>query len=270
MKNREAFATALAVLGNTYDRKLTGPAIEGYWIALSDLSEDEFARATKKALSASKFMPSPSELLAFAGHAPPDHEADAVEAWSVVRACVDSVDYTGSVDFGPLVNAVIWNLGGFARLCELGLTELNVWAKKDFERVYCELAEKNRAALRCEPFIGFLRQPPKRIAIGGKMPPLALPAAPNPVSDIVRELADAKSPGAPAAAPERTCLRCEWAASDCSCKEGPLYRGAIPTRPEKAKAPPMTEADVEARKAEIRAQMAARGVTLPESVEAAT
>ena len=62
MTNRQAFATALAVLGAAYDRPLTPEAIEAYWLALGDIPEQLFAQATHKALRESKFMPSPSEL----------------------------------------------------------------------------------------------------------------------------------------------------------------------------------------------------------------
>lgn len=265
MTNKQAFATTLAMLGATYDKKLAAPAIEGYWLVLSDLTEAEFAAATKRALAANKFMPTPSELLAFAGHAPSDHAADAVEAWSVVRACVDSVDYTGSVDFGPLVNAVIWNLGGWQRLCDLGLSELNVWAKKDFERVYVELAQKNHAALRCEPFIGFLHRPPQRIAIGGKMPPLALPAAPNPVSDVVRQLADAKSQAgaAPPVSSGQSGASADVAVTfpaspgDRSLSAPPLRETKPPTR--------ITEDEKQAAIEKMRAALVSRGVTVEEA-----
>lgn len=245
-KRDEIFRGGMATLGLTFNREITGPLMDGYWLVLEGLSEIELSKAFGRALAESRFMPVPVELLTFAGRAPSTPEADAVEAWSVVRACIDSIDYTGSADFGPLVNAVLWNMGGWQRLCDLKVSELEVWAKKDFERVYLELSTKDVTRLRCEPHIGFLREKPRRIAIGGKMPPLALPAVASPVADVVRDLADAKS---------------EPKEFDIPVGSGPAPQG-IPPRPEKPKAAAMTEADVAARKAQINAQMAARGVTL--------
>lgn len=199
MTNREAFATALAVLGNTFDRKLTGPAIEGYWIALSDLTEGEFARATKRALSESKFMPSPSELLAFAGHAPRDLAAEAPLAWDAVRRAMDNLDVYGNPDFGPVVNAVVRNLGGWIYLCEQKVSDLE-WRRKDFERVYKLWADKDPGVIPDgAPLVGEWRHAPvTRIQIAGL--PAHRPAL-APVRTkhgeetrvLIRKLADSKS-----------------------------------------------------------------------------
>ncbi len=200
MTNREAFATALAVLGNTFDKKLTGPAIEGYWIALSDLTEAEFATATKRALQRpNAFMPSPGELLELAGRAPRDLAAEATLAWDAVRRAMDALDVYGNPDFGPLVNAVVRNLGGWLYLCESKLSDLE-WRRKDFERVYKLWAEKPSDVLPDgAPLIGEWKHAPvTRIQIAGlpvQLPALAAPKteAGQMVADIVRELAEFKS-----------------------------------------------------------------------------
>src|SRR5690349_19358502 len=132
MTNREAFVTALAVLGATFDRKLSAPAVEGYWLALSDLTEDDFKAAMKRALAECKFMPSPSELLAFV-RKKPDPAAGAMLAWQAVRKAIDVYDWNvGTIDFGPLVNATIRNLGGWDTLCRATLPELDNpgWLRK--------------------------------------------------------------------------------------------------------------------------------------------
>lgn len=239
MTNREAFATALAVLGSTFDRKLSGSAIDGYWIALSGLTETEFAAATKRALMECRFMPSPSELLACSGRSR-NVAADANEAWEAVRSAIDQHDYTTSVDFGSLVNAIIRNMGGWLRLCDLGRDALDVWSRKDFERLFVEFAAKDPATLRGDPHGGKFGGAPVRIEIGGKMPPLRIAAAPNAASAIVRELADAKSD----------------TSKEFDMPNRPGQAPAIPPRPEKPKAAPMTAAEVDARKAEIAAACA--------------
>lgn len=66
MTNREAFATAMALLTGAFDRKLTESARDGYWAALDDLTPAEFSKGTKLALRESKFMPTPAELREFA------------------------------------------------------------------------------------------------------------------------------------------------------------------------------------------------------------
>ena len=172
MTNREAFVTALAVLGATFDRKLSAPAIEGYWLVLSDLSEDDFKALMKRALSECKFMPSPAELLSFAR--PRRNPAtDAIQVWQAVRKAIDVYDWNvGTIDFGPLVNAVIRNLGGWDTLCRATLPELDNpgWLRKRFEEVYALMSVTEPTALHGEP-------------LAGKLPPL-YQAAPQIVVQI--------------------------------------------------------------------------------------
>ena len=207
MTNREAFVTALAVLGATFDRKLTAPAIEGYWLALSDLTEDEFKLVMKRAVVECKFMPAPSELLTFA-RPRRDPAVDALQAWQVVRRTIDKLDWNvGSVDFGPLVNAVIRNLGGWDTMCTATLPELDNpgWLRKRFEEVYAALSTADPTTLHGAPLEGKL--PPKYlnpqhhvVPVDGS--PARLRLEFNGASDgrlaieeHVAELAEAKSSG---------------------------------------------------------------------------
>jgi len=184
---REAFATALAVVFAAFDKPLAPAALEAYWLALSDLTEAELAGATKQALQECKFLPSPAELRAYAGRL--KIETRAVMAWDVVRATIDKLDYTGSPDFGPLVNAVVRNLGGWPRLCALTLPQL-VWARKDFERVFAMLALLDTDRLNGHPLQGGSDYV-TRITIPGEAG--STPRVATPIGATVRRLADAKS-----------------------------------------------------------------------------
>lgn len=193
MTNKQTFASTLAVLASTFRQQMEPQAIDGYWLALEDLTEDEFRAVAKRALRESKFMPTPAELLAFAGKAGPKvASARAAEAWEAVRRAMDQHDYTTSVDFGPLVNAVVANLGGWQELCAKSIPDL-VWVRKDFDRVYEAFSEKDPASLHGEPLRGAFAGPVVRVPIGGVTPPLALPAQRSEVADVVRNLADGKS-----------------------------------------------------------------------------
>lgn len=192
MSTKQAFVTSLAVLAGAFNRELSAPAVEGYWIALGELEESDFKTAVSRALRECKFMPAPMELLAFAGKAK-NTTADVAEAWQAVRAAIDRNDYTDSVDFGPLVNAVVRNIGGWQYLCDLKIPALDVWARKKFEEIYLAFCDKDPATLHGEPHIGFLKLPPVPIAIGGKFPPKQIEGKrPNSI-DLVRQLADLKS-----------------------------------------------------------------------------
>lgn len=195
---RETFTAAITVLASSLRADVSPALLEGYWLALKDLADDEMAGATRAALQTSKFMPSPAELLAFAGRAPRDLAAEAVLAWQAVRAAMDSHDVYANVDFGPVVNSVLHNLGGWLYLCEQSLPDLE-WRRKDFERVYKLVADKEPSLLNGASHFGQWRTGPVlRLQIPGlpEMLP-ALPELETPQSaemrKVVRELADGKS-----------------------------------------------------------------------------
>lgn len=142
MTKREAFVTMMNVLAETFNRSLTEGTLEGYWMAMSDLSESEMSAAAGRAVREIKFMPAPSELRSFVREAR-DLAAEAEIAWDAVRSAIDEIDWTVSeINFGPVVNACVRQLGGWDALLTAKLSELNVWKKKEFLRVYELFASK--------------------------------------------------------------------------------------------------------------------------------
>lgn len=207
MTKREVFGTVLAMLGATFDRKVTPGMLEGYWTVLEHLSEDEIKAATKRALAECKFMPAPSEMLALARPAR-DPNLAAIQAWQEVRKAIDVHDYlVASIDFGPLVNAVIRNLGGWDTLCRATLPELDNpgWLRKRFEEVYAALSTANPQALHGSPLAGALPpkwQDPKHvvIAIEGEPPlprlePAGASEAKASITEYIEALAKKKASG---------------------------------------------------------------------------
>jgi len=161
MTKRESFVTLMEMLGETFNRPLTGGLLEGYWLVLEDLTEAEMRAAVKGALMSSKFMPTPGELRAVIRR-PIGSALDAIQAWQVVRKAIDKFDYlVNTIDFGPLVNAVIRNLGGWDTLCTATLPELDNpgWLRKRFEEVYRSLATADPQSIHGEALTGAL--PPK-------------------------------------------------------------------------------------------------------------
>ena len=159
MTKREAFVVVMTMLGETYRVTLTDAMLDGYWLVLEGLGETELKAAARAALARpSGFMPSPGELLAFV-RPPRNAAADVINAWQVVRKAIDKYDWNvGSIDFGPLVNAVIRNLGGWDTLCKATLPELDNpgWLRKRFEEVYSLLCTSDSQSLNGEPLAGNL------------------------------------------------------------------------------------------------------------------
>lgn len=204
MTKREVFGASITMLGETFNRQITTGLLDGYWTALEHLSAEEIKAAVSQGLAQCKFMPSPAELLAFA-RPPRNPAADAMKAWQAVRQAINKYDYlVGSIDFGPLVNAVIRNLGGWDTLCRATLPELDNpgWLRKRFEEVYRALCTSDAQGLNGEPLAG--RLPPNYdapihavVAIDGEpaRPRLEASGAADARTSIaahIRELANAK------------------------------------------------------------------------------
>lgn len=188
MTIQQAIAAAVTTLSETHRQPLSDAAAQAYLIGLDDLTHEQLSVAMKRAIRESKFMPSPAELRAFAGVGGPQAiEQAAAEAWEAVRSAMDRHDYTVSVDFGPLVNAVIRNLGGWGWLCDQKLTALP-FVRKDFERVFGLLASKPAESLNGEPLRGSMGGIPMRVQIGKQPLRPALPASGEGASADVRRL----------------------------------------------------------------------------------
>lgn len=193
MTSKQAIITAVTMLSETFRQPVADAGFEGYILALEDIEPSELAKVTKRAVRECKFMPTPAELLALAGKGGPQQlAADTAAAWEAALWARRKHDYTTGVDFGPLVNAVIRNLGGWVNFCE-GRTERDlVFLRKKFEELYAALATQDRASLNGMPLAGAFGGM-ERVAIAGVLPPLQLAAEATAVADVVRELADGKA-----------------------------------------------------------------------------
>lgn len=204
---KEAVKTALALLGAAFNRAVDGTVATAYWIALRDLSPADISLATERALARSKFMPAPAELRDFAGRGKRRTEERAALAWESVRAAISRHDWVvASIDFGPLVNAVIRNLGGWDTMHRATLADLDNpgWLRKRFVEVFALFADHDATVLHGEPLVCMEARGMStgaqavRVAIKGELPPRSKRSLP-PIADsasaarLISELAEAKS-----------------------------------------------------------------------------
>ena len=200
MTREEAIATSLAALGATFNRQIDATVADAYSIGLEGLTAAEVSRACAAALRKCKFMPAPSELRALSGRAElRDLKHEAALAWDAVRKAIDRVDYTVAlIDFGPHVNAVVRQLGGWDALCTAKLHDLDVWKRKEFERQYEVFAEKEIGDIGA-PLEGDWKTGHRVISIAGipsQPAPKGLPpkdANPDAARRLIRELAEGKA-----------------------------------------------------------------------------
>jgi hypothetical protein len=196
---KQNFAAALMVLASSYNRELPAPALEGYWLALLDLGEDALQMGLGRALREwrGKFMPTPPELraLCLGQGSPEQRQLNAAASWEVVHAAMNKYDYTSSVDFGPLTNAVVRNMGGWIWLCERSVNDLT-FDRKKFEELHQAMSGTSITAERSTPLRGQFGGKPVLFQIPGEPERrLALPEHEGPGLSLVRDLADKKAAG---------------------------------------------------------------------------
>jgi hypothetical protein len=191
-----AFGSTFAALCELFDKKPSVELNEIYWSVLKDkIDIEQFKRACASCALSCKFMPKPAEMLEAIGvSGAKELVRRTAEAWEAVRTAMDRYDYTESVDFGPLVNAVVRNMGGWRGLCDKSIPDL-VWERKKFEELYSAYSEKSEHGDSGRPMFGEFGCEPIRIPIGGVLPPLQIAAPRTEIADVIRELADAKGAG---------------------------------------------------------------------------
>ena len=188
-QERTTFSDSMTALGVIFGQAVDKTMRQAYWQFLRDLPMPDFLRAIEAAGKTLKWFPKPAELreLSGAGVA-----VNAAEAWEAVIGAMRKHDYTASVDFGPLVNAVVRNLGGWLWLCDRSERDLT-FERKKFEELYAAHATKDPAHLNGAPLLGQFGGTPVPIAIGGALPPKQIGGNQPPFVDLVRQLADDKS-----------------------------------------------------------------------------
>lgn len=171
--DRLDFGTEIAALAASFSRDTTQAMLHGFWLGLRDLQLDQLRGAVAKAITTSRYMPTPAELRSLAGAI--DDATRATVAWDVVRRSISRYGVYRSVDFSdPMVNATIRNLGGWERLCGLPGEELEKWYRKDFEKTYLTLrafdalapdAGKHLPGIFEKTASGYAIEPPAKITV---------------------------------------------------------------------------------------------------------
>jgi len=137
MKDRMLFKNWMTMLGEIFDKSITDPLADAYWMALNQYETEDCENAFKIAMINCKWFPKPVELRQFIENGPGEIEDIAmIEADKVINA-IREVGHRQSVTFdNPVTMAVIeqgW--GGWIKACDLKGDE-EKWFRKDFAKIY--------------------------------------------------------------------------------------------------------------------------------------
>lgn len=125
------FREILAGMAEVYQRELSGPLADAYWLALQDWTLPDFEAAARNLLTTSQFFPRPADFAAIRNAA---NKRTAGEAWlEALDACPNWRYGTASVD--PLTDRVVAMLGGYKHLAMEPLDQQH-WTAKRFTEMY--------------------------------------------------------------------------------------------------------------------------------------
>lgn len=139
--DKARFATALAGMGEVFDREIKIAVAEIYFRALERFSIDEVEAGISKACSSLRFFPKPVELIeAITGGGQNLEDKAHVEATKALGAVKNVGTYSTVVFDDPVSQAVIMqHFGGWYRLSELMAAD-EKWFLKDFAKAYASFA----------------------------------------------------------------------------------------------------------------------------------
>lgn len=145
--------TLLEALASAFRVEADEPLFHAYRIGIEDLPPEAIRHGIQAAMRECQFMPTVFELRKLCGIESP--EARALKAWERVKA---SINGWQSVDFDcPVINATIRVMGGWIGLCDTPAGEaFDKWARKDFEKIYCELWRSGVTAEMARPLLGLI------------------------------------------------------------------------------------------------------------------
>ncbi len=143
MLTKSLFDEMMFMMCEIYNREAKKLLLNGYWMILKHMSDDDFKAAILSLLATrqSPAMPKPAEIMEFIR---PDLEAIATLAVIDIENAVSRHGVYSSVSFDdPVVNSIVDHLGGWIAVCRM---DLNDWkfAKKEIPRLYGVYARRER------------------------------------------------------------------------------------------------------------------------------
>ncbi len=183
-KEKAEFGARILGIGLIYEKDISKPVIDLYWLALRDLELSQVEKALQAHLKdpdAGRFMPKPADVRR---HACRPGKTGQI-AWAEVQRALVKYNTYDSVQFADgTINQVIKDMGGWVWLSNQMDSE-EPWTQKEFEKLYdlykvrgMEMHERlpgiHEASNRNCGYLAFV-PPTKFIAEDGSVKALPLP-----------------------------------------------------------------------------------------------
>jgi len=135
------FKSQIAMLFAMYpSATLSSATIVAWWSVLGELGQSAVKRGVTVAAAASPmFIPSAMAVRDASGGGVPRHESKAITAWPEVLRLAKC---SSSAHSDPIARETIRLMGGGERLGRMKQDELEVWGRKEFERIYIDVATR--------------------------------------------------------------------------------------------------------------------------------
>ena len=139
---RPKFAVSLAGLREMLGgQPLSEPAIRGFWMALGDLTEQQFERAVTRAARELKWFPKPVELIELAIGTGADRMT---EAWRHLNKALDLYGTAHGFTFDdPKLVAAVQAMGGLSTMAQMSKKEFASFGWHRFKEIYGSAGEEN-------------------------------------------------------------------------------------------------------------------------------
>jgi len=136
MGDKKAFAEAMALLAEVYDREVSEQLVGIYFEALRELSIEELCSAIGNLIKTRVFpsFPKPAEIIVACRGTDDDR---ALRAWLTALDALRRIGPWDSVRFArdPVIHSVVEAMGGWGRFCEMEKDEVP-FRQKDFMQYY--------------------------------------------------------------------------------------------------------------------------------------
>lgn len=135
MLDKGKFKEGMSVLCEMFSREPSKFLLQGYYMVLQSLTEEQFERAIENILADRKYnkLPLPAEIKEMVLGKAEDKAIMALDKLEKGMARIGK--YNSAVFDDPLIHAVVETMGGWIKLCSMEWEEWK-FARKDFERIY--------------------------------------------------------------------------------------------------------------------------------------